>query len=105
MPFHRPIPDDKPPSKGSGAFRGYLEAEKLLHLAAVLPGAVAVFGGAGWWADNRWHQHWMALTGIAFGSVAGMVYVIQQAVASETKSEKEEPIQNGNEEESPDKRP
>jgi hypothetical protein len=47
----------------------------------------------------------MALTGIAFGSVAGMVYVIQQAVASETKSEKEEPIQNGTEEGSADKRP
>ena len=105
MPFHRPIPDDKPPSKDSGAFRGYIEAEKLLHLAFVLPGAVAVFGGAGWWADQRLHQHWIAIVGIVFGSVAGMVYVIQQAVASETKSEKEEPIQNGNEEESPDKRP
>jgi ATP synthase protein I len=105
MPFHRAIPESKPSSKGSGGLRGYIEAEKLLHLAAVMPGAVAVFGGAGWWADNRWHQHWMALAGIGFGSVAGLVYVIQQAVAFEAKSEKEEPIQNGNEEGSADKRP
>jgi ATP synthase protein I len=103
MPFNNPIPDNKPPSKESGGLRGYIEAEKLLHLAFVLPGAVAVFGGAGWLADQRLHQHWMAIVGIAFGSVAGMVYVIQQAVASESKSEREEPIQNGNEEESPDK--
>ena len=105
MPFHRAIPDNKTPSKGSGALRGYIEAEKLLHLALVLPGAVALFGGAGWWADQRLHQHWIAIVGIVFGSVAGLAYVIQQAVASETKSEKDEPIQNGTVEGSADKRP
>jgi F0F1-type ATP synthase assembly protein I len=105
MPFHRPIPDDKPPSKDSGAMRGYIEAEKLIQLAFVLPGAVVVFGGAGWWADQRLHQHWIVIVGIVLGCVAGLFYVIQQAVASETKSRKDEPIQNGTEEESPDKRP
>ena len=55
MPFHSPIPDDKPPSQGSSALRGYVEAEKLLQLAAVLPGAVAIGWVVGWWADNHWH--------------------------------------------------
>ncbi len=96
MPFNRPIPDDQQPSKSSGALRGYVEAEKLLQLALVLPGAVAIFGIAGWLADRRLHQHWITIAGIVFGSVAGLFYVIQTVVAAEHKSRKEEPIQNGN---------
>ena len=102
MPFNNPIPESKPPAEGSSGLRGYIEAEKLLQLAFVLPGAVAIFGGAGWWADNRLHQHWMAITGIVFGSVAGLFYVIQQAIATERNSRKKEPIQNGTEEIAPD---
>jgi F0F1-type ATP synthase assembly protein I len=105
MPFHSPIPDDKPPSQGSSALRGYVEAEKLLQLAAVLPGAVAIGWVVGWWADNHWHQHWIAIAGIIFGAVAGVFYVIQTAVAAEKKSRKEEPIQNGSGEGTPDDRP
>jgi F0F1-type ATP synthase assembly protein I len=105
MPFNRPIPDDKPPSEASSGLRGYVEAEKLLQLALVLPGAVAVCGGAGWLADQHLHQHWITIAGIIFGCVAGLFYVIQQAVASEKKSRKEEPIQNGNDEGSADKQP
>jgi hypothetical protein len=105
MPFNNPIPESKPRGKTSGGLAGYVEAEKLMQLAFVLPGAVAVFGGAGWWADSRLHQHWIAIAGIAFGSVAGLFYVIQTAVVAEKKSRKEEPIQNGTEEGSPDNRP
>ncbi|MGA3346260.1 MAG: AtpZ/AtpI family protein [Terracidiphilus sp.] len=103
MPFQRPIPESKPPTQGSSALRGYVEAEKLIQLAFVLPGAVVVGWGAGWWADQRLHQHWVAIAGIVFGSIAGLFYVIQQAVASEKKSRKEEPIQNGTGEGSADK--
>lgn len=105
MPFNRPIPDDKPPSEASSALRGYVEAEKLLQIAAVLPGAVLVGWGAGWWLDSRLHQHWIAIAGIVFGCVAGLFYVIQQAVASEKKSRKDEPIQNGSGEGTQDDRP
>jgi F0F1-type ATP synthase assembly protein I len=104
MPFNRPIPDDKPPSKDSGALRGYVEAEKLIQVAFVLPGSVAVCWWAGWLADNHWHQHWIAIVGIVFGCVAGLFYVIQQAVVAEKKSRKDEPIQNGNKEGSSDDR-
>jgi ATP synthase protein I len=104
MPFNNPIPDSKARGKTSSGLAGYVEAEKLIQLAFVLPGAVAIFGGAGWWADSRLHQHWMAIAGIVLGSVAGLFYVIQTAVVAETKSRKEEPIQNGNDEGSPDNR-
>jgi len=105
MPFNRPIPDDKPPSKDSGALRGYVEAEKLLHLAFVLPGSLVLGGGLGWWIDRSLHQHWATITGIVFGSVAGLYYVIQTVVSAENKSRKEEPIQNGNQEDRRDDRP
>ena len=105
MPLHRPTPDDKQPSKGSGALRGYVEAEKLIQLVFVLPAAVVLGWGIGWWADSCLDQHWIAIAGIVFGSVAGLFYVIQTVVAAEKKSRKDEPIQNGTEERSDDNRP
>ena len=42
MPFQRPIPESKPPEKNSGALAGYIEAEKLMQIAFVLPAAVAI---------------------------------------------------------------
>jgi hypothetical protein len=42
MPFHRAIPESKPTEKSTGALRGYVEAEKMLHLAFVLPAAVFI---------------------------------------------------------------
>jgi uncharacterized membrane protein YfcA len=95
MPFHRDLPESKPPEKSSGALRGYVEAEKLMNLAFVLPAAVAICGGAGWWVGNRLHQHWIFIVGIVFGCISGLFYVIQQAIATEKKSRKEDPIRNG----------
>ena len=95
MPFHRPIPESKPTEKSMGALRGYVEAEKLLNIAAVMPAAVAICGGAGWWVGNRLHQHWIFIVGIIFGCVAGLFYVIQQAIAAEKVSRKEDSTQNG----------
>ncbi len=105
MPFIRAIPESKPPSKASSVFAAYVEAEKLLQIAFVLPSAVAIGWAVGWWADDRFHQHWMAIVGIIFGSVSGLFYVIQQAITAEKNSRKREPAQNGTGEDSPDNRP
>ena len=86
MPFHRPIPDDKPPSKGSGALAGYVAAEKMMQIAFVLPAAVVVGLALGIWADHVLHQKWIAIVGIVLGSVAGLVYVIRMALNTEKAS-------------------
>jgi F0F1-type ATP synthase assembly protein I len=95
MPFQRPIPESKPPEKNSGALAGYIEAEKLMQIAFVLPAAVAIGWGLGWWADSRFHQHWIAIAGVIFGSIAGLFYVIQQAILREINSRKLDSSQNG----------
>src|ERR1035441_7079525 len=95
MPFHRDLPEPKPPEKSSGALRGYVEAEKLMNLAFVLPSAVVIGWGAGWRVGNRLHQHWIFIVGIVFGCISGLFYVIQQAIAAEKKSRQEDPVQNG----------
>ena len=96
MPFHRAIPEQKPTEKSSGGLAAYIEAEKLLYLAFVLPAAVFIGWAAGWWAGNRLHQTWMEFAGIVLGSIAGLYYVIQTAMAAEKKSRKQDSAQNGN---------
>jgi uncharacterized membrane protein YfcA len=95
MPFHRDLPESKPTEKSSGGLAAYIAAEKLLNIAAVMPAAVAICGGAGWWVGNRLHQHWIFIVGIVFGCISGLFYVIQQAIAAEKISRKEDPVQNG----------
>jgi uncharacterized membrane protein YfcA len=95
MPFHRAIPESKPPEKSSGGLSAYIEAEKLLHLAFVLPAAVFIGWAAGWWAGRHLHQTWMEFAGIVLGSFAGLLYVIQTAMAAEKKSRLQDEAQNG----------
>jgi uncharacterized membrane protein YfcA len=96
MPFHRAIPEQQPPKKTSGGMTAYIEAEKLMQIAFVLPTMVFLGWAAGWWLGNRLHQHWIAIAGILFGCVAGLYYVIQQAMIAEKVSRKEDADQNGN---------
>jgi hypothetical protein len=95
MPFHRDLPESKPPEKSSGGLAAYIAAEKLLYLAFVLPATVFIGWAAGWWAGNRLHQTWMEFAGIVFGSIAGLFYVIQTAIAGEKKSRIQDSAQNG----------
>jgi uncharacterized membrane protein YfcA len=105
MPFHRPIPDDKQRGKPSGGFGAYVQAERLLQIAFVLPSAVVIGWLGGAWLGGRLHQHWMTIAGIIFGSVAGLFYLIQQAVAIEKNSLKDDATQNGAGKENSDDQP
>ena len=95
MPFHRPIPDDKPPLKGAGALAGYVAAEKMMQIAFVLPAAVVIGLALGMWADHLLHQKWIVIVGIVFGSAAGLVYVIRMALNAEKASRSGNDNQNG----------
>jgi hypothetical protein len=79
MPYHRPIPERHTRNKLPGAMQSLVQAEKLLQVAFVLPSATVIGWLAGAWADERWHQSWIAIAGIIFGSISGLVYVIRLA--------------------------
>ena len=95
MPFHRAIPDSKQPDKSRSGFGAYVEAEKLLQIAFVLPSAVVIGWLGGALADHLLHQKWIVIVGIVLGSISGLVFVVQTAVAAEKNSRKEDTTQNG----------
>ena len=86
MPFHRPIPESEARAKSSSGLKAYVEAEKLMQLAFVLPGAVLVGWLAGAWADKHFQQHWIMIAGIIFGCVSGLYYVIRFAMDAERRA-------------------
>jgi uncharacterized membrane protein YfcA len=95
MPFHRAIPEQKRPAKGAGGLGAYVEAEKLMQIAFVMPAAVAIGWVAGWWLSGLLHQKWMEIAGVVFGCISGLYYVIQVAIAAEKKTSLEDEDQNG----------
>jgi hypothetical protein len=61
MPFHRAIPESKPPAKATSGLGAYVEAEKLLQIAFVLPSAVVIGWLGGALADHLLHQKWIVI--------------------------------------------
>jgi F0F1-type ATP synthase assembly protein I len=96
MAFHRSKPDQdsNQPSKIASGLKGYIEAEKLMQTAMVLPSAVLIGWGAGAWAEHLLHQKWLVVAGVVFGSVAGLFYVIQSAFSAEKKLSREDAVQD-----------
>jgi len=86
MPFHRsapkPRPDDKTRGKQSTALSSLAQAESLMQIALLLPCAMLIGWGAGWWVDDHFHSHWATLAGLVLGLVAGMVSVVRMALSA-----------------------
>ena len=88
MPFHDPIPERKNGDGAGGGLRSYVQAERLIQIAFVLPSALAIgwFGGA--YADEKLHTSWLTIAGVIFGCVVGMVYAIRIALDAEKSAKK-----------------
>ncbi len=98
MVYHRPIPERKRRSKAGdstppqqakdgnprepGLLSIWVQAEKMMQIALVLPCAAFVGWLAGAWLDSHFHQSWIALVGIVFGGASGLVYAIRLAIAA-----------------------
>lgn len=61
----------------------YVQAEKMLQIAFVLPCALVIGWLLGAWADKALHQSWMTIAGVILGCVSGLVFVIRMAFAAE----------------------
>ena len=67
------------PQRG-GAMNTFVQAESLLQIAFVLPAAVLIGWGAGALLDKWLHTHWIYIVGLLFGSAAGLMEVMRQAM-------------------------
>ncbi|MDE3106361.1 MAG: AtpZ/AtpI family protein [Acidobacteriota bacterium] len=66
--------------KGSGGALGELvKAESMIQLAIALPAGCVIGWVLGSWLDGRLHQHWIGITGILLGAVAGFVQIFTTA--------------------------
>jgi hypothetical protein len=86
MPFNKPIPDSRPPDqrprRDSGGLATLVQAEKLMQIAILLPSAAFIGWLLGTWLDKQFHQEWISLAGVAFGGIAGLVYVVRLVLAT-----------------------
>ncbi len=94
MPYHRPIPDDKNRSNSIG-FQSLVQAEKLMQIAFVLPSATIIGWLAGAWAGNHFHVSWLAVAGVIFGCISGLVFVVRMAMDAEKSTRPGNQNRNG----------
>ena len=96
MPFNNPIPESKRPKRASSGIGAYIEAEKMMQIALLLPSSAFIGWLAGAWLDRRLHQEWIGLAGIVCGGVSGLIYVVRLALASAGNSPKDTGAKEGN---------
>jgi hypothetical protein len=110
MPYHPPIPerrrrghDGGAPSGeptqggiGSGIVTAWVQAEKMIQIALVLPSAAFICWLPGAWLDHHFHQSWMAMAGIVVGVVAGLVGAIRMAMIYANDPAMDKLDENGN---------
>jgi F0F1-type ATP synthase assembly protein I len=65
--------------KRPGALSEVVKAESMIQLAIALPAGCLLGWLAGGWADRHFHQHWIGVTGILLGAVAGFVQIYRTA--------------------------
>lgn len=89
MPFNNPIPEhrrppERQPGKDTGGLATLVQAEKLMQIAILLPSTAFIGWLLGAWADRALHQEWIGVAGIAFGGIAGLVYVVRLVLTTGT---------------------
>jgi len=106
MPYHNPIPDRKQDGKdqssGSGFIGAWIQAEKMVQIAMMLPCAGFIGWLAGYGLDRWLHQSWIGIAGAAFGIIAGLVAAIRMAAVYSADSAAEKSHGNGNTADTPD---
>ncbi len=96
MPYHRPIPQSNRRGKargslpaqqaegenaaGSGFLGAWVQAEKMMQIALMLPSAAFIGWVIGFGLDRWLHQTWIAMIGIVVGILSGLVGAIRMAM-------------------------
>lgn len=70
------------PKSKNWLLRAFVQAEKLIQIALILPCSAFIGWLGGAWLGGRVHQPWIGAAGVAFGGAAGLYYVIRLAMDS-----------------------
>jgi len=97
--YHNPIPEKKSlpqspsssPSGNSGLFGSWVQAEKLMQIALILPSAGFVCWLLGTLLDRWLHVTWIATVGAIFGIIAGLVAAVRTALVHTSRSNNDGP--------------
>ena len=117
VPYHNPIPERKQRGSaedasqgdsaqggvGGGLIGAWVQAEKMIQIAMVLPCAAFIGWLPGFWLDRHFHQTWMAMAGVVFGIIAGLVAAIRMAVVYSNDPAMDKLDENGNKSDKPGK--
>ena len=85
MPFNPPIRDSDRRPKKSGSLASQTDIGRMMEVSFLLPCSAFVGWAFGAWLDRIFHQSWIALVGILFGGISGIVYVIRMVTARTLK--------------------
>jgi ATP synthase protein I len=66
----------------SGLIGSWIQAEKMIQVALMLPCAGFIGWAIGAGLDRWLHQTWISMAGIVLGIIAGLIGAIQMAIAS-----------------------
>jgi F0F1-type ATP synthase assembly protein I len=83
MPFNRPIPESKASRTAATGLNALVQAETAIQIGLLPPSAVAICWLIGAALDRWLHQTWIAIAGIVFGAVAGLVGVVRMVLVLE----------------------
>jgi hypothetical protein len=109
MAFNRPIPENMRGGSRSGRKQTsglslYVQAEKMLQIAVLLPATAFIGWLVGAWLGGKVHQSWMGLAGILLGGIGGLVYVVRLVMVSGNHDSPETNVGDGEEAVDPAKR-
>jgi ATP synthase protein I len=85
MPFNPPIRNPEHRPKSTNPIASLAEAEKMMQVAVLLPSSAFVGWIFGALLDRAFHQTWIALVGILFGGISGLVYVVRLVTSRSAK--------------------
>lgn len=77
MAFQTPDPNEK---RDNGGLKTFVQAEKMMQIAIMLPAAVFIGYILGYWLDKTLHQNWISIAGLVLGAAAGLTSVVRMVM-------------------------
>jgi F0F1-type ATP synthase assembly protein I len=80
--------EKKPQSDSSSLIGAWVQAEKMMQIALMLPCAAFIGWAAGALLDRLLHQTWIAMAGVVFGIISGLIGAIRMAMVYTSRSDR-----------------